>query len=285
MEAGGKRHISHPSRKDEFTIYGLGDLHLGSKATAEGQLEKDVEAIRADHNAFWFGLGDYAEYISHRDRRANLQDMAEWLTLDDLSHLGHTLNQKVRDVLKPIKHKCLGLLFGNHEDVYQRTLEQTDMHCWLCQELGVPNLRYSAFVDVIFTRVPRVKRARLGKYPGVGYSSASFRFYLHHGAGGSNTPGGKLNRLVQFMDAFESDIYMIGHVHDKKGQRLVSITANPACDTITHRDRVGIVSGSYLRTYAQGVTTYGEKKGYRPAPLGASFVRIHPESRTITAEL
>jgi len=291
MEAGGKRYIQHPSRSDVFTIYNLADLHLGSAATAEAHLARDIEAIRADPHAFWFGGGDYAEYISYKDRRHNLQAFAPWLTVDDLSNLGRVLARRVRDTLKPIAHKCLGLLFGNHEDTYERTQEQTDLHGWLCQELCVPNLRYSAFVDVVFERNPRKRlpassmtpasRKDLSKYGG----SSAFRFLLHHGAGAATTPGGKLNKLIQFMQMFDADIYMIGHVHDQKGQRLVTVGANDKCDGIVSRDKVGVITGSYLRTYAKGVTTYGEKKGYAPVPLGASFVRIRPETREVKAEV
>jgi hypothetical protein len=46
---------------------------------------------------------------------------------------------------------------------------------------------------------------------------------------------------------------------------------------------VGVISGSYLKTYAQGVTTYGEQKGYEPTSLGAAWVQIHPESRRLEA--
>jgi hypothetical protein len=42
-----------------------------------------------------------------------------------------------------------------------------------------------------------------------------------------------------------------------------------------------VISGSYLKTYAQGVTSYGEQKGYEPTTLGAAWVAIKPQTRDI----
>lgn len=286
MEAAGKRYILHPSRSDVFTIWNIADIHYGNSACAVDRLQADIERIRTDPNALWVGGGDYGEYISIHDRRFDAKAMCADLRVADLSDLGHVLTERVRDFFHPIRHKCLGLLMGNHERHYQHDKEQTNLHGWLCTELGVPNMEYSCMFDLVFQRNPRTKTPRLYmNNPTEHNSRHSFRFFVHHGAGGATTPGGKLNKLIQFMDSFDADVYMCGHVHDKKGQRLVTVGANDACDKIVARERLGIISASYLKTYASGTTTYGEQKGYRPVPLGATFVRIKPETREMTAEI
>ena len=285
MEASGKRYILHPSRSDVFTIYNLADLHIGSAATAESHIARDVERIRVDPNAFWFGGGDYAEYISYKDRRADLRNYAPWLKVSDLSKLGVVLTRRVRDTLKPIAHKCLGLVFGNHEDSYAKEKEQTDLHGWLCTELGAVNMGYGGFVDVVFERNPRCKVPRIAPKHATTNAKAAFRFLLFHGAGGATTPGGKLNKLIQFMNQWEADIYMVGHVHDQKAQRQVTVGADASCTKLINHNKVGAISGAYLKTYAQGFTTYGEKKAYAPVPLGAVCVRIRPETREMKAEI
>lgn len=288
MEAAGKRYILHPSRSDWLTIWDLADLHDGNAACALDTLKEDIEQIRADPHSFWFGGGDYAEYISATDKRFKANTIASWLTIEDLGRLGTALRKHVRALLQPIRHKCLGLLLGNHEEVYQRIKEQEDLHAWLCTDLNVPNLGYSALCDVIFVRRPQCKQPKLlprDKPVPKNGTHTRFRFYLHHGAGGAQTEGGKLNKLVQFMDRFDADIYMIGHVHDQIAKRLVQLGADEDCKRIVARQRLGIVTGSYLKTYASGVTGYGEKKGYKPVPLGARFVRIHPETKEAKAEI
>lgn len=287
MEAAGKRYISYRSKSDEFTIYNLSDVHIGSRACALESFEADVKRIAADPFAFWVGGGDYCDHISVTDRkRFDPEAMAENITVKDLAQLGRVLVRQFAEIVQPIKHKCLGLLLGNHETRYQREQEQADLHGWLCTELDAPNLQYSALFDVVFVKT--AKRAQpklLSGDPGAVGSKAEYRVFVHHGAGFATTPGGKLNKLIQFMEAFDADVYMVGHVHDQKGQRLVQVGADATCRKLIAKDRLGIISGSYLKTYAEGVTSYGEQRAYRPTPLGAAFVRIQPYHRRVRAEI
>lgn len=285
MIAAGTRYISYPSRADWFTIWNLSDLHYGNKACAVDRLKEDVERIRRDPYSFWFGGGDYAEYISFRDRRFDAETITADLQIKDLGRLGRVLTERVRDILMPIRGKCLGLLYGNHENSYARENDQRDLHGWLCTELGAANLDYSAFVDVAFCRLGGTPRIHAERPVKEGGETTGYRFYLHHGAGCAVTPGGKLNRLIQFMHAFDADIYMIGHVHDKKGQRLVRMGVDRYCNKIVAKESLGIISGSYLKTYAQDVTSYGEIRGYSPTALCAAFVRVRPNTRDMKGEV
>ena len=288
MEAAGKRYIVHPSRSDVFRVYDIADAHLGTRACCESKLIADIESVRADTHSFWLGTGDTGEYITVTDKRFDPTVLAEWVEIKDLGKLGKHIAKHVRDTFRPIKHKCLGMCYGNHEASYMKYQDQMGLHSWLCTELGVPNMEYSALFDLVFVRNPRVKTPKM--YLTLlssmeGCTRTSFRFYIHHGAGWAVTPGGKLNRLIKFMNAFEADVYMIGHVHDQVGKRKITVGANANCTDIVARHKVGIISGSYLKTYMQGVTTYGERAGYEATALGAGFVTIKPETREVRGEI
>jgi len=276
MQAAGKRWILYPSRSNTITVWAVGDLHMMNRACAEERLQTDIDAIKADPCAFWVGLGDYADFIGYRDKRFDPDSVAEWVSVDKLGQMGKLGYERIRKLFQPIAHKCLGLLQGNHERQYELHTEQQDRTTWLCCELGVPNLGYSALFDVVLVRAPRTKAPKLQwKAPVATGSSWTVRFFCHHGAGYAQTPGGKLNRLARFMDAFEADVYMCGHVHDQIARRQPILTANRACDELKARDRVGIVTGSYLKTYGPG-TSYGEQRGYAPVNLGMASVTLRP---------
>jgi len=288
MEAAGIRHIYHPSRSDRLTIFCLADWHLLNKACARKRLTQDIEKIRVDPYAFWVGGGDYAEYISPTDPRFDATCFSDDLSPSDLGSLGMKSGEIVRDMMKPIKHKCLGLALGNHEKKFQTKNQHEWLHGYVCDQLGVTNLEYSALFDVCFVRNPRCKKPRLlppDTLPRTSLSRWTRRIYIHHGAGGAQTPGGKLNKLAQFMQRFDADVYFVAHMHDQKGQRLVTIGANPKCTKLVEHERLGIITGSYLRTYAQGVTTYGEVKGYAPVCLGAAWVSFCPDKQTMHGEV
>ena len=291
MEASGKRYVVHGSRTDEFTIWNMADIHFGNRACALGRCKADIEQIRGDPFSFWVGGGDYAEYIGLTDKRFDPDCVADRLRVKDMGRLGKVLIAGVGDLLEPIKGKCLGLVLGNHEKKYQQAKEQSDLHASLCVKLDVPNLEYSALFDVVFVRRPSQKTPILRTKPPTNRkgdpfgNSSAFRFFIHHGAGFAQTPAGKLKRLLDFMSTFKADVYMVGHVHDKTGKRRVEVGGDTRCKNLIEHERLGIISGSYLKTYAQGVTTYGEQRGYGAVPLGPSFVRICPETRKMTAEI
>jgi hypothetical protein len=287
MQAAGRKYIWHASRQDRFKIVYFSDIHWLAKACAEKEVLKQRDDILNDPFTFWIGGGDYGEFIGFGDaKRFDPDAVAEKVTVADLARLGKKTYEEIRDLFWPIKHKCLGLIVGNHEKQYMRRQQQEDLHGWLCTELGVPDLGYCCFMDLVFQQrrpagdaPPLLSDKSLGKkYHG---GSETFRIWCHHGAGAAQTKGGKINRLVSFMRNFEADIFFMGHVHDQMGARLTPLCADADCLKLRNKTKLGVISGSYLKTYAQGVTTYGEQKGYEPVTLGAAWVAIRPHTREI----
>ncbi|MHC4621734.1 MAG: metallophosphoesterase [Planctomycetota bacterium] len=287
MEASGKRWIAHSSRSDSFRLWNLSDLHFGARSCAESLIKRDIDKIANDDNAFFVLGGDIIDAISYADaKRFDPDCVAEWVKVKDLGELGMVAMRKVRDLLAPIAHKCVGACYGNHELQYQKHNQQ-DLHGWLCSELNIPALKYSAIFDLVFVRKSGFNKPKMFlKRPDLkGGNCESFRVFVHHGAGFATTPGGKLNRLIRMMNDFDADIYMMGHVHDKTARRQTTITADQTCRHLRERIQLGVVSGAYLTTYHHGETTYGEQRGYSPVTLGAAWVRIKPETRELTAEV
>jgi len=291
MEAAGRRYVWHRSQKDEFRIWNLSDLHLGAKGCAENDIIRDIKAIEADPFSFWLGGGDYADFIGYTDKRFDPDAMAEWIKVKDLGDLGRVLTARVRDRFAPIKHKCRGLLLGNHELKYQMHTQHESLHYWLCEELGVPSLGYSCLFDIHFCtasgqKTPSLKTSlppRRGEQRH--HESKSVRVFAHHGAGYATTPGGKLNKLIGAMNAFDASVYFLGHVHDQMARREPVLCANEDCTKLTQRVRLGLISGSYLKTYNQGSISYGEQKMYRPTSLGAAVATICPHSGRMEASI
>ena len=288
MQAGGKKHIWHGSRSDTFKLVYFSDIHWLAKACAEKEVLRTRDEILNDPFTFWIGGGDYGEFIGFGDaKRFDPDAVSDRVTVAMLGKLGKETYTQIRDLFKPIAHKCLGLIVGNHEKQYMRRLQQEDLHGWLCTELGVADLGYSCFMDLVFNRMPSSalgdgRPVLMAHAPSRKKShsdhSQTFRVWCHHGAGAAQTKGGKINRLVTFMRNFDADIFFMGHVHDQMGARLQVLTANADCLKIGNREKIGVVSGSFLKTYARGVTTYGEQKGYEPTTLGAAHVMIRPDT-------
>jgi len=262
MEACGVVHIKVPSKKDEFTFYNLSDIHLGNKACAKNQLQRDIDKIKRDKYARWFATGDLGEYISTRDRRMDYSCLDKTIfDTDNLTKTGKTLKDALAKLLMPIADKCLGLGIGNHEWSYEQEHDQSDLHISLCNELGVRHLGYTAFLDTVFDF--------FGK-------KQVIRHFLSHGKGAAQSDGGKINTLVGYLNSFDANIYWVGHLHDQLAKKKVVVCANERCTHLKDKIKLGVMSGSYFRTYAMGTTTYAERKGYAPTFLGCSVVKIRP---------
>lgn len=289
MEASGKRYIPYTSCNDVFTLWGLGDLHLGNPGCDLSRIKRDIKEIEEDPFSIWVGLGDYGDYIQPSDKRFSADSLDDEAKLN-LGRLGMHYMERARDLFMPIRHKCLGLILGNHEDKYFRQSNWEDGHSWLCQELEVKNLRYSALMDVVFLRgrtaFEKVLYSRSeANLKSVKSEGSKFRLYCHHGSGGAATPSGKLNALIRHMNNFEADVYMMGHVHQCTGQKLVRLGADDGCKKLVEYSRIGAICGSYLKTYKEGHTGYGEIKGYSPTALGPAKIRITPYKRELHAEI
>jgi len=286
MHAGGRRYIVYSDPEMSVRIWNLADLHLGNAGVVERKLDSDIQTIRDDRRSYWFGGGDYADFIGIGDKRFDPTVLAEWIDAKDLGALGLVLSRRVCDRLEPIGPKCLGVLDGNHEHAYGLHMQQQGITQRLADELGVHYLRYSAFVDLVFVYSPRARNCpKLVSESACprGKKRLSVRMFLHHGAGYAQTPGGKLNKVVGAMDFFDADVIFLAHIHDQIVKSQVRLHADHWCRKILERGQIGVITGSYLSTYAEGQTGYGEMKLWRPVPLGAVYVDITPYRREVAA--
>jgi len=269
MKLGGK-HVVRCAESDVWRLFVIGDIHLGSRSCAVKRFQTTVAKVAEDPHALWIGLGDYAEYIGHRDIRFDPDNVSEQISVSDLGRLGRVYQDMFVDEVSCISDKCVGLLKGNHEDKYEKLNNMQGLHQETCDKLSVRNLGYSCFLDLVF-------KTRHNEY--------SFRIVAHHGAGWATTTGGKMNRLLKFMDSFPlADIFIMGHVHEKIQYSRPIISADAACENLVEILQLGVVSGSYLKTYSEGEATYGERAGYRPVALGSPAIVFHPSSRDLGVE-
>lgn len=263
-----KRVIEH-KRPDIFNLHPIGDIHAGSIHCSESKIKAKVQEIKDDKKAIWIGMGDYADCITTNDKRWSAYGLADWVQQDDIID---SQRKWLVDLLKPIQGKCIGLLTGNHEEtIHDRHQDALTRH--ICDDLGVPYLSYTCFVDLVFDR---------------GGTKRLYQIFAWHGAGAAASDGGKLMRLMRLVNEVQADIYLMGHLHDvviKNPHRLKSINGR-----IKSVPLVAAMTGSWLTAYTQpkaGVqmgVSYAEKKGYTPNRIGSPVIHIWPDRDQVTVE-
>lgn len=258
-------------RPDTFDLYALGDIHAGSVHCAEHDVSREVQKIKENRKALWIGMGDMADSITTNDKRWEAYGLADWVRRDDIIE---SQRKWLKNLLSPIKDKCLGLLTGNHEEtIHDRHQDALTKH--LCADLDVPYLSYACFVDLVF------HRTNTG-------SKRLYQIFAWHGAGGARKDGGKLNRLMDLVNEFQADIYLMGHLHDimiKSHQRIKCVNGR-----VKEVPLIAAMIGSWVKAYTQpkadrniGIS-YAEKKGYTPSKIGCPVIHITPDKEIVTVE-
>lgn len=252
--------ISNP----EFKLYCFGDQHLGTIHCVEKDVQRKVDEIKKSKNTYWIGMGDYAEFITPRDKRfdPNLKSIADWVEPDNIAECQ---TKRIVSLFEPIKHKCIGLLYGNHEDS-MRIHNHDNVQKNICDRLGVDNLGFSAFVRFFFRRENSNE-------------SHIIKGAFTHGASSAITEGAKTTALKRFMNSFDAHIYGYAHVHSYKGEPKAFMTlADRAYDQskIKSEESMGALTGCWFRTYTQGViASYGERKVYPPTEICCAMFVIN----------
>ena len=266
--------IPYTSRSEKIKIYPLGDIHAGTVHCAEEEFRSKVREVKDNPLAYWLGMGDYSDYITPKDPRwePSLLAIPEWVEQDNIAECQR---KRIVQLLSPIKGKCIGLLYGNHEESIRRH-NHANVHKNICDDLGVDNLGYSCFIHFIFKR-----KGLLGQR----HESWLLKGYFTHGTGGARTEGAKLNYLVRVMQSFEADIYGYAHVHSMQTHSPDFLGSTDQSLMIKAKPKAGALTGCWFRTYTQGViASYGEMKVYSPSKIGCPVFVIEPNKREAKVE-
>jgi hypothetical protein len=267
-------------RGQDLEIIPVGDIHFGSANCDEKLLSHVIEHIRTNDNAYWVGMGDYGEFISHRDKRFLGKAISkQFLTCDSISEIAYKQYEHLKGLFMPIKDKCLGLLKGNHEHkvLVNDGLNVTHM---MANALGAPYLGDLALITL-----------RCEYYSdGIKERSCFFNMYASHGWQAGRDPGGKINTLRKIFISYPNvDIILTGHSHDLVAMPFKAniVSAGRSELVVVPVVRWGVLTGSFLHGAKQGTENYAESFGYAPLPNGVAKVimsfktsRVHSDRRT-----
>lgn len=268
-----ERVIEHSSRSDWLKIVPLFDLHVGNSACDEVLLKRTVDDIADDPLCWWIGGGDYCDFINRKDRRYRETSTASWLW--GVNDIAERQIERLTDLLKPIKDKCLGLLKGNHEDSVLQHYER-DVYSRLVDRVkpdaGTPvMLGWQGFL--------RLKTRNLMSTGAVA-RSWMVTIYLHHGYGGGRMEGGDALALGRVFKNYDCDIALMGHRHKKISISQIQLSPGQRSKKVRERYQVAAFCGSFLRGYSED-EVYPESKGLPPLPVGAIEIMLHPDKRVV----
>ena len=266
-----------------FNLFCFGDTHEGSEQFAQKGLGKLLNIMNSEYE----GLPEYCNYgVFHGDA-------IEAIMVDDKRYDPKTSDnpfplsqmEEITKKLKPIQHKLIAFLDGNHEIHLHRF---GNLSAMMAKWLNVPYGTYTARI-LYFD-----KKGRL-----------IFKHYATHGRKPINSTADDPKRRITNMElilkrhlkfkANDCALLTKGHCHkivicrptselyiadDGKKLKQKYTVVNNTADYI-HPDHQWFAStGSFLRLYGENVSGYGEQKEYDPTELGCIVVLVRNKKIT-----
>lgn len=251
----------------KIDLYALGDFHLGSRNCAEKSIEKAVEIIRKNKNARFILTGDLAEFVPPAgDKRYDIENIAEEYRSNPIE------KQLIRlkELLSPIKDKCIGYVDGNHESVLSRKVGYNIARSFARDVLGTEYLGFASLTKLKF---------KGGK---------TVDIFITHGTGSAKTLRGRKKSLWKLRNIAKADLYMQGHLHDlivtDDIERRENANENVSGVLINKDAKIAwlkperkpyyVMTSSFYRTYTEGTTSYAERAGYPPLKIGMVEIKL-----------
>jgi hypothetical protein len=259
----------HKSRSDTFTLYPIGDIHLGAKGCEVDTLRATIEKVRADRNARWCGMGDYAEHIVPSDKRFD-QRSVDPRYGNDLHDIPGACVRDLIEMFRPIRDKCLGLITGNHEETL-RLRDGHNVQAALVYGLGAKDLGYDAIIRWTFRRNAGTYQKAVAR---------TIKILISHGTIAGRKDGGKINRMADVASNFNVDLALFGHGHSKiMSERIELDVPDQGEMRLIERRKTSVMCGTYRRSHTVGTLDYGEKGGFAPVAIGSPRILIHPHAK------
>ena len=248
-----------PREFESVELLILADYHYADPNSDHEAIKRDIEYVAQHDNAYAVLAGDLMDCAlksSLGDCYVNLSPMEELTACMDL--------------MKPIAHKIVGIVSGNHEARHYKT-NGVDMTRILARQLGIED-KYSSDTALIFLRVGENSDRKQHHRP------ILYTIYMTHGTGGGRKEGGKVQRLVDLSAIVDADCYIVGHTHLPASLKVAYARPCPANNSITYCTKLMVNSAAKLN-YAG----YGDIGGYRPNAKDTPRVILGGREKTMYA--
>lgn len=233
--------IELQKKDDIIHLEPLSDIHVGHIGFDKDLYKNRISSISKEENRYTIFLGDQLDAITTYDKRFN-PDMASEHDIDNQRKIWQKLSQPLIDVHKESKNeKIWGLLHGNHEYKIQ-AITRSYIENQFCDPNGITFLGSRALIGLEIKHKSKV----LGQW----------LILAMHGSG-----GGKPETMFQQMKKnVYSDIFICGHLHQKRYQPEIAYDFDFATGQIWERDIHLVNAGTFCKTLVDGTDGYMDRK-------------------------
>lgn len=187
--------VELPKQQNEIEVHVIADVHLSDPNCDIRGVQKRVADIAAKDNAYAILAGDLIDNAT----RNSIGDIYS-TQLSPMEQI-----QLANKTFAPLKGRILCAVPGNHEERTYRA-DGIDITWLIANELGAGD-RYAPDAALVFVSLGENSRRKSeGR-------QTTYSIYVNHGNGGGRKIGGKINRLADYAQIVDADVYVCGHTH------------------------------------------------------------------------
>ena len=257
-----QKEISIKNYTDEIVIWFWGDVHRDTSSCDVERFKRFLKQSAADENAYYFGMGDYHDFMSTSEKTKIAAAHLHETTIQRFDEMVESANRSFCTEIAHMRGRLLGLIEGNHHWIYENGKSSTED---LAERMETPYLGWLCH----FTLVINVE-SRDNTY--------AIHIVACHGRAGGKTYGITLNQVGDMKMIFPvADVYCMGHDHQRVADSIsVLIPVNGRGGyKIKQKEQLLCRSGSFKKSYEPGRAGYEANKLLKPANLGALKVIIN----------
>jgi predicted phosphodiesterase len=173
-------------------LYPLGDSHEEDVYADLEAFDAYCEWIRNDPRGFVIGTGDLIDAVNKHSKG----------DAEDKTKPTQQAMEDVIDRLRPVAHKILVMVGGNHDRERSKKESNIDIARAIAKALDV-------YYEPDWTAI----RLKVGSY--CGHGAVTYDVAVSHGMGAARTPGGRANMIGRMAQQIVADLYVCGHVHNE----------------------------------------------------------------------
>lgn len=249
---------------EEINLWIFGDIHRHAPLCNIEKWKKELQRMKNTPNSYFLGMGDYDDILSSSERIVFASPKLHESTKANFFDYAQGMVEDLADEMSFMKGKVVGLIGGNHFVDFE---DGTTSDQRLCRELGCKYLGCSSVIKLSFQYCKSNP-----------FNSHDLIIWAHHGKGASRTPGGSINRVEQMREAWEGDIYVMGHDHKRSAFPCTKLELHQGKGAlkIHHKKQWLIRSGSYLKAYDRDKRSYIAAAASNPVDQGCIRLIVIP---------
>lgn len=251
---------------DTYNLYFIGDTHEGRVGVMYKKWKRAIKNIKNDPVGYCAFMGDAIEARTPKHKKYSPFEQCE----GKFQRI-ELQCENVGKIFRPIKHKILAWLLGNHDEEVEFIMDTSRQICKNMDALHIPHGGRTAKILI----------------------SKNIKVYITHGSGTVNSRAGDPRQIEtnegimvkRKLRLLQGDCILMGmgHIHkmridkpferlaivgEKEAKQIYPTSARGIKGFIPENYRYYFSSGCFCKSYIDGVTTYIEKAMYAPTELG-----------------